>query len=103
MSRGSWRTTALGTRADAVDKVDKILARNGMTMDYLLDQAQEQKAGELAQAYVRGEPSAINLIQQASSRGRMSIDALVAEGLQGQGLEYIERIDHLTNHRRESP
>jgi hypothetical protein len=84
-------------RADAFDKVSEILARNGKTMDYLFDKAQKQKAEELAQAYVRGESRAIILVQNHLADAGKCIDTLVAEEIQRQGLEYIERIDRLTS------
>lgn len=97
-AKGVARIVAHGcarNQADALDKVSGILARFDMTIDYLLKKAQKQKAEELAQAYMRGERRAIALVHKHLADVGVSIDVLVAEGMQNPILEYIERIDRL--------
>jgi hypothetical protein len=89
--------------ADAVDKVNEILSsirRNmgfegyGLDINRILDRAQAQKAKELVQEYVRGEPDAITLVHELLSGAGVSMDALVAQAL-AEKLGDIERIDRL--------
>jgi hypothetical protein len=82
-------------QSDAVDKVSKILSRIGLRLDTILERARHDKADELAQAYLAREPSAVKLIHQLLAGARVSIDALMAEGLVGLNLDRIERIDQL--------
>jgi len=82
-------------QSDAVDKVNKVLSRIGLHMDTILEQARDDKAGELAQAYLARKPSAVKLIHQLLAGAGLSIDAIMAEGLVGLNLDRIERIDHL--------
>jgi hypothetical protein len=82
-------------QTDAVDKVDEILARHGMTMDFISNKAQERRAGQLAQEFERGERRAITLVQQQLADAGLGMDDLAVKGIQGQGLELIERIDRL--------
>jgi hypothetical protein len=83
-------------QSDAVDKVNKILSRIGLhNMDTILEGARDDKAGELAQAYVARKPSAVKLIHQLLAGAGLSIDAIMAEGLAGLNLDRIERIDRL--------
>ena len=105
-AKGVARIVAHGcarNQADALDKVSGILARFDMTIDYLLKKAQKQKAEELAQAYMRGERRAIALVHKHLADVGVSIDVLVAEGMQNPILEYIERIDRLITIAESSP
>ena len=83
-------------QADAMDKVDGILARTGTNIEYLLKKAQNKKGEELGQAYLRGEEDAINLVNKHLENAAVTIDDLVVKSMQGRELEYIERIDRLT-------
>ena len=89
-------------QADAVDKVDGILARTGTNIEYLLKKAQNKKAEELGQAYLRGEEDAINLVNKHLENAAVTIDDLVVKSMHGRELEYIERIDRLTTIGREA-
>lgn len=80
---------------DAVKKVNRILARNGMTMDSVCDKAQKRKAEELTQAFARRERHAISVVQRVLADAGLSMDDLAAKGIQGQSLDFIERIDRL--------
>jgi hypothetical protein len=68
-------------QSDAVDKVNKALSRIGLHMDTILEQARDDKAGELAQAYLARKPSAVKLIHQLLAGAGLSIDAIMAEGM----------------------
>ena len=83
-------------QADAVDKVNGILARNRTNIEYLLNEAQNKKAEKLAQAYVRGEEDAIALVHKHLENAGVTIDDLAVKSMQEHGLEYIERLDRLT-------
>jgi hypothetical protein len=50
-------------------------------MDTILEQARDDKAGELAQAYLARKPSAVKLIHQLLAGAGLSIDAIMAEGM----------------------
>jgi hypothetical protein len=82
-------------QADAIEKVNKILAGNGMTMDRVCDKAQKRKVEELTQAFARREQHAITEVQRLLADAGLSIDDLAAKGIQGQSLDFIERIDRL--------
>ncbi len=79
---------------DAVNKVNEILDRIGLHMDYIIDRAQARKAEELVQKYLRREPGALSLIDELLAKAGVTIDALIAKRLKGQ-IDYVERIDRL--------
>jgi hypothetical protein len=83
------------TESDAVDKVNKVLDRNGLDIDELLDDARANKAKELVQEYVRREPDAVTLVDELLTGAGVSMDALMADAL-AEKLDEIERIDRLT-------
>jgi hypothetical protein len=55
------------------------LAHNGTNIEYLLNEAQNKKAEELAQAYVRGEEDAIALVHKHLENAGVTIDDLVVK------------------------
>ena len=69
----------LGTRRTRSNKVNGILAHNGTNIEYLLDEAQNKKAEELAQAYVRGEEDAIALVHKHLENAGVTIDDLAVK------------------------
>ena len=81
--------------ADAVDKVNKILAGIGLNMNQILDDAKGRKAKELVQEYVRREPDAVTQVLELLTDAGVSMDSLTAKALAGH-LDDIERIDRLT-------
>jgi len=81
--------------ADAVDKVNKILAGIGRNMNRVLDDAKGRKAKELVQAYVRREPDAVTQVLELLTDAGVSMDGLMANAL-AKILDAIERIDRLT-------
>jgi hypothetical protein len=93
LARGCARDQA---DADAVDKVNGILARNCTNIERFFDEAQKQKAEELARAYLRGEDDAITLVHKHLEKASVTIDDLLVKSMQKHGLEYIERLDRLT-------
>jgi hypothetical protein len=88
--------------AGAVDKVNGILDRIGLTMDKILDDARANKAEHLVQDYARGKSDVVAFIRKLIADAGLQIDGLVAGALIERGingttlLDYIERIDHLT-------
>jgi hypothetical protein len=88
--------------AGAVDKVNGILDRIGLTMDKILDEARANKAEHLVQEYARGKSDVVALIRKLIAGAGLQIDGLVADALIEREfrattlLDYIERIDHLT-------
>ena len=80
--------------ADAVDKVNEVLAGVSLDMDDILDGARARKAKELVQEYVRLEPDAVTLVHELLSGAGESMDAFMAAALV-QKLDLIERIDGL--------
>jgi hypothetical protein len=50
-------------------------------MDTILEGARDDKADELAQAYLARKPSAVKLIHQLLAGAGLSIDAIMAEGM----------------------
>ena len=81
-------------KADAVDKVKKILRGGLRNMNQVLDDAKRRKAKELVQQYVRREPDAVTLVHEALTNAGVSMDGLVADALVDK-LDDIERIDRL--------
>jgi hypothetical protein len=80
---------------DAVDNVEKFLARIDRDMDDVLDGARARKAKELVQEYVGREPDAVTLIDQLLTGAGKSMDGLTADVI-AERLDVIERIDRLT-------
>ena len=81
-------------KADAVDKVARILAGIELDMDEVRDDAKGRKAKELVQKYVRREPDAVKLVDELLTDAGESMDALMADALANR-LDSIERIDRL--------
>jgi hypothetical protein len=81
-------------KADAIAKVEKILAGIKLNMDQVLDHAKGRKAKELVQEYVRREPDAVNLVDELLTDAGMSMDAFEAKAFANR-LDSIERIDRL--------
>ena len=54
--------------ADAVDKVNAILAGIDLNINHILNRAKTRKAKELTQQYVRRDPDAVKLIDEHSPR-----------------------------------
>lgn len=77
--------------AEAVDKVNKLLDRNNLYMERILNNAEARRAEELVQKYVRREPDAVMLIDQLFTRAGMSMDTFMAEALADE-LDNVERI-----------
>jgi hypothetical protein len=84
--------------ADAVDKVNNVLAGIKLDMDQVETGARAQKIRELVQEYMQHKPDAVALIQDLLAAAGQSMDALLADQLvqRRDYLEYIERIDRLT-------
>jgi hypothetical protein len=82
------------SQPDAMDKARRILKRDGLEMDRIMDDAMARKAKELAEHYVRHEPAATTRgIELLVSGGRTMHD-LMLEGFPHE-LDEIERIDRL--------
>jgi predicted transposase YbfD/YdcC len=81
--------------ADAVDKVNELLARISLDMDNILDDAKGCKAKVLVQEYVRREPDAVTQVLELLTDAGVSMDGVMADAL-AENLDAIERIDHLT-------
>ena len=81
--------------ANAVDKVNELLAGIRLNTDKVQDDAQAHKAKELVQEYVRREPGAVTLVHELLTAAGVSMDAFIADAL-SKKLDYIERIDRLT-------
>jgi len=82
-------------KADAVDKVRKILAGIGLKLNQVLDDAKGRKPKELVQEYVRREPDAVNQVHELLTDAGVSMDGFMADAL-AEKLDDIERIDRLT-------
>jgi hypothetical protein len=80
--------------ADAVDKVNKILAGILLHMNKVHHDAQVRKSKELAQEYGRRESDAVTLVDELLTGAGTSMDTLFAQAL-ARKLDYIERIDRL--------
>jgi hypothetical protein len=80
--------------ADAVDKVEKILAGIGLSKQLVLDDAKGRKVQELVQEYVRREPDAVTQVNELLADAGVSMDGLMADAL-AEKLDDIERIDRL--------
>jgi hypothetical protein len=78
----------------AVDKVNQVLQDSLKSIDTILDRAQARKAEESAQAYMRREQSAANLISNLLAQANLSIEDLLVRRL-ARELDNIERIDRL--------
>jgi hypothetical protein len=81
--------------ADAVDKVNDVLAGIHEKMDNILHRARVHKSKELVHKYVRRQPVAVKLIHQLLATAGVTIDTLTAQNL-ARDFDYIERIDRLT-------
>jgi len=81
--------------ADAVDKVNEVLASIERNMDDVLDIARANKAKELMQEYVRAERDAVILIHKLLTDAGVSMDNYMANAFR-INLDNIERIDRLT-------
>jgi len=79
--------------SEAVDKVFEILDGINRNINSILDDAQAQKAEELVQGYVRGQPEALTLIRDLLDGAGVSMDDFLATEL--TPLDTIERIDRL--------
>jgi hypothetical protein len=64
-------------------------------LNLILENAQAEKAKEVAQGYVQHESDAVTLVDELLARAGTSMDTLVAEALANK-LDDIERIDRLT-------
>ena len=80
--------------ADAVDKVNEILAGKRLRLDPILDHAKDHKVKELAQEYARREPGAVTLVHELLAGAGLSMDRFMANALVLK-LDDIERIDRL--------
>ena len=83
------------SEADADEKVDKILADIGSSMDLVLNRARERKAEEIVQQYVRREPEAVALVEELLASANLSVGSFMTDAL-AEKLDDIERIDRLT-------
>jgi hypothetical protein len=81
--------------ADAVDKVNKVLAGIRLDLDNIRDHARAHRAEELVQEYVRHESEAVTLVDEHVAGAGTSMDTLLADALANK-LDDIERIDRLT-------
>ena len=81
-------------KADAVDKVKRILNGRLLDMNQVLDDAKRRKAKELVQDYVRREPDAVTLVHELLTDAGVSMDSLMADAV-AEKLDDIERIDRL--------
>jgi hypothetical protein len=80
---------------EACDEVMEILMRIGVSIDIILDNAENRKAKELVQGYMRREPAIMTEIQKLITDAGKTIDSFMADAL-AAGLDTIERIDRLT-------
>jgi hypothetical protein len=84
-------------KPDAIDKVKSILERAGLDVFKILKRAKTRKAEELAVEYVRHEQAAAKLVHELLAEAGTSLESLISETLlNGNNLDYIERIDRLT-------
>jgi hypothetical protein len=74
----------------AVDKVENTVDRE--TLEWILNDARDQKAKDLALGYVRHDADAVALVDEHLAAAGTSIDTVLAEAL---NLDDIERIDRL--------
>jgi hypothetical protein len=81
--------------ADAVDKVNKILADIGLSFDEVLHDAKRRNAKELVQEYGRREPDDVTLVDEILTDEGVSMDGFMARSLYPEKLDNIERIDRL--------
>jgi hypothetical protein len=81
-------------KADAVEKVNKIVADAGLDMDRVEHLARAHRVKELVQEYARREPDAVTLVHELLTDAGKSMDAFMADAL-AEKLDDIERIDRL--------
>ena len=79
---------------DADEEVNRLLARIGVSMESLLDDARDRKAKELVQQYMRREPDTVVQIDEFLTDASESTDGFIADAL-AANLDDIERIDRL--------
>jgi hypothetical protein len=60
----------------------------------ILEQAKRKRVKELAEAYARREPDAINQVDELLAASGLTMHDIMAEGLMGN-IDTIERIDRL--------
>ena len=77
--------------ADAIAKVDKIMAGTKLRMRDILEEARAYKAKELAQGYLQRARSAVTQVNELLISAGISIDTDALE----EKFDYIERIDRL--------
>jgi hypothetical protein len=77
---------------DAVNKVNKILARIDLDLDDILEDAQAHKAKELVQQYGRHEPGAVKLVNELFAQTERDV---IVNNVFSNVLDHIERIDRL--------
>jgi hypothetical protein len=84
--------------SDAVNKVNKVFADNGLDMVQFIKDIRAEKAEQLVRQYVRRKPDAVATVQRLLAASGLSMDALLADGLvkRPEYLEHIERFDRLT-------
>jgi hypothetical protein len=75
-------------------EVNALLARIGVSMDSILDDARDRKAKELVQQYMRREPDTVAQIDEFLTDAGESMDAFIVNAL-AEKLDDIERIDRL--------
>jgi hypothetical protein len=80
---------------EANNKLAEVLSSIGQDTDMVLEDARAEKAKELMQEYVRGEPDAMTLIHKLFTNAGVGMDKFMADAL-AVNLDDIERIDHLT-------
>jgi hypothetical protein len=89
--------------ADAIDKIDELLAPTDLYVFSIANDAKAKKAKDLAQAYARREPEAVKQVNEFLADSGQTLDGLTTAGLtnsvQSFGpinyLNAIERIDRL--------
>jgi hypothetical protein len=82
------------SQPDAMDKARRILEKDGLEMDRIMDDAMARKATELAERYVRHEPAATKRVNELLVSGSRTMHDLMREGFPIE-LDEIERIDRL--------
>jgi hypothetical protein len=77
-----------------MEKVKEILEQDDRDWTVVEADARDRKVEELVQAYTRGEPDAVTLINILFEDSALNVDTFMANALADK-LDYVERIDRL--------
>ena len=82
------------SQPDAIVEACRILERDGLEIDRIIDDAMARKANQLAEHYVRHEPAATERVNELLVSSGRTMHELMLEGFPHK-LDKIERIDRL--------